>query len=326
LDLTFSDSANGTVDSVDVTLTPAQTHVRLVNPELGVRTLQPSNGVAQQTLVTVANLIAAGDTGSGGVFDKAVFKRNDNADFVIGGSTVTGVSAKPFWSDASAGGSLPLSGEVSTFRVYPTNDGIAQRVGQYIFDRTNSDWGLGAGLLAATKYKAVWTTSTDPSLKFVFKTNYTAPDASALVTPLLGQVTVDLPSPVTGSQGTANGGDLNNPIDVTTDPSFPLSWTLSQAAGGDEWQIRVIWVSSTTSGIPAGTELRTKWLTAADASLTDNGGGTSWSWSNDTGVSLSAGDVVKVQIRTRDAANTMLGAQRLNGNVGFEDVIYLTVP
>jgi hypothetical protein len=324
LALTFSDGANGSVDSVDVTLTPAQTHVRLVNPELGVRTLQPSNGVAQQTLVTVANLIAAGDTGSGGVFDKAVFKRNDNADFVIGGSTVTGVSAKPFWSEASAGGGLPFSGEVSTFRVYPTDDGIAQRVGQYIFNRTGADWGLGAGTLAATKYKAVWTTSTDPNLKFVFKTNYTAPDASALVTPLLGQVTVDLPSPVTGSQGTANGGDMNNPIVVTADPSFPLTWTGSTVAGG-EWQIRVIMVSSTTSGIPAGTEIRTAWMTDGVDGLVDNTDGT-WSWTNQTGVSLVSGDVVKVQIRTRDANNTMLGAQRLNGIVGNEDVVYLTVP
>lgn len=316
LALTFSDSANGTVDSMDVTLTPAQTHVRLVNPELGVRTLQPSNGVAQQTLVTVANLIAAGDTSSGGLFDKAVFKRNDNGNFLINGGTDTGVSAKPFWSEASAGGSLPYSSVVSTFQVVPTNDGIAQRVGQYIFDRTNSDWGMGPGVLAATKYKAVWTTSTDPNLKFVFKTSYTAPDASALVTPLLGQVTVGVNSPMTGAQGSA--GDAANPIDVTLDPSIPLTWMGSTVAGG-EWQIRMIF----TAGPYAGAEVRTGWMTDGVGGLVDNMDG-SWSWTNPTAFTLTSGDTAKVQIRTRDANNTMLGVQRMGGAV--EDAIYLTVP
>jgi len=142
-----------------------------------------------------------------------------------------------------------------------------------------------------------------------------------LVTPLLTDVTVDLPSPVTGVRAAANGGDLNNPIDVSTDATFPLTWTGSTTAGG-EWQIRVIF----TGGPNAGAEVRTGWLTAADASLTDNGGGTSWSWNDPNFISLSSGDTVKVQIRTRDANNTMLGAQRMNGNPAAEDVIYLTVP
>ena len=59
--------------------------------------------------------------------------------------------------------------------------------------------------------------------------------------------------------------------------------------------------------------------------LVDNTGvdGT-YSWINQTGYSLNTGDTVKIQIRTRDANNTMLGAQRMGGAV--EDVIYVTVP
>ena len=323
LNLTFDagSSANGTVSSLDVALTPAQTDVRLVNPELGVRTMQPSNGIAQQTLVTIGNTIAAGDVTMGGQFDKAVFKRDDNGDLVVGANANVGITAKPFWSEASAGGSLPFSSVVTGFQMHPTDDGVAQRVGHYIFDRTNSDWGLGAGVLdgasgAGVTYKAVLTSSADANLKWVFKNTYKAPDASALVTPLLGQVTVDLPSPVTGAQGSA--GDAANPIDVSTDPTFPLTWTGSTVAGG-EWQVRII----VTAGPSAGAEVRTGWMTDGVQGLTDNGNGT-WSWVNGTGISLSSGDTVKVQIRTRDANNTMLGTQRMGAAV--EDVIYLTMP
>lgn len=320
LDLNFSDSASATVSSVDVTLS-AQTAVRMVNPEFGVRSLKPSGPAPQQSLVTLGNTIAAGDVTMGGAFDKAVFKRNDNGDLVVGANLNTGVTGKSFWSEASAGGTKPFSSVVTGFQMHPTDDGVAQRVGHYIFNRTASDWGLGTGLLDVVQYKAVWTSSADPALKFVFKKTYSAPDASVLVTPLLADVTVDLGVPVTGAQGSA--GDAANPIDVQTNPMFPLTWVNSATVSGGEWQVRVVWVSSTTSGVAPGTEFRTGWMTDGVQGLTNNGGG-SWSWVNGTGLGVQSGDVVKVQIRTRDANNTMLGAQRMGG--ATEDAIYLTVP
>ena len=331
MDITFSDSGNGTITggslATALSLVPAETHVRLVNPELAIRSLQPSGGVAQQSIALLFNTMAGGELAAGNMFDKAVFKRDDNANLIVGGAD-TGTAGKSFWNEATAGGSLPFTGEAAAFWRNPSTDGVAQKTGHYLFNRTNSDWSLGAGLLdgaagAGVLYKSVWTNSVDSTLKWVFKKTYTAPDASVLVTPIHNQVIVNLTAGdvvATTSAGTGVG-EVGNPIDVSAEPTFGgLTWTGSVPAGG-EWEIRFTMVA----GPLAGAEMRTPWMDATThADLTDNGNGT-WTWVNpDSSIWLDPGETVQVQIRAREgSAFTMLGAQRTGGT---DDTVYLINP
>ena len=313
LDIEFTSSATGFVDSADITLNPTQTHMRLVNPEFSVRSLQPSGGVPQQSMAVLRNTIGAGDVTMGGLFDKAILKREDDTAFVVGG-ILTGATSKLFWKENSdAGGTKPFSGEVSTFQNRPTDDGLAQSTGHFVSNRTNSDWSMGSGLLSATTYKSVWLASNDP-IKWVFKKDYTAPDASVLVTPVHNQVTVDvgLPTPVAAGVGV---GDAGNPIDASTQPAFGLTWEGSVPSGG-EWQIRIRY----TAGSFAGADVRTVWMADGHPDLVESPVGT-WTWNNGEGISVDAGDTVEVQIRAREgSAFTMLGVQQ-----GI-DRVYLTNP
>ncbi|MCK4587875.1 MAG: hypothetical protein KAU29_11050, partial [Gammaproteobacteria bacterium] len=293
------------------------------------RSLQPSGGVAQQTMAQLFNTMAGGELAAGNMFDKAVFKREDNGDLVVGTNANVGTTGKAFWSETTAGGSLPFTGEAAAFWQNPSTDGVAQKAGHYISNRTNSDWGLGAGLLEAATYKSVWMNAVDNASptpvepKWVFKRTYSAPDASVLVTPIHNQVTVNLTAgDVVATTGTGTGvGEVGNPIDITAEPTFGgLTWTGAIPAGG-EWNIRFMMVGGPAAGI----DLRTPWMDATThPDLTDNGDGT-WTWVNpDTSIMLESGDTVRVQIRARDgSAFTMLGAQRTGGT---DDTVYLYIP
>ena len=322
---TFSDSANATITGgtlvAALSLTPSETHMRLANPELVIRSLQPSGGVSQQTMAILTNTMAAGALASGNIFDKSVFKRDDNGDLLVGTTANVGITGKAFWNDVVADGApLPFLTEASAFVPLNSTDGVATKTGHYISNRTQSDWGLGLGLLdgaggAGVKYKSVWTNSTDGSIKWVFKKTYNEPDASVLVTPVHNQVTVNLTA---GDVAVGAGsGDAANPIDVSAEPTFGgLTWTGSVPVGG-QWNIRV-----EIQGVLI--DARTDWMDATHADLTDNGDGT-WTWVNPgAGFALETGQTVAIQIRARESSSyTMLGAQR-SGTT--DDRIYLTFP
>ncbi len=289
--LVFSDSANATVTSPDIIALDASnapnTHVRLVNPELTVRSLRASNG-AVQTHVVVSNAmnVAVGDT-----FDMGIFKRDDGNNLTIGG-TDSGVATQTLWDNATSG--MEYEANAGIYLRLPTDDGSAQPVGNYLRKRTAADWSMGTGLLDATTYKAVWTSTTVPSMKWVFKRDYISADPTPMVAPTLAEVTVN---------GTAAGtvGTSASPISVTAQPAFDVTWTGSTVTNG-QWQLVV---TDTTTG----EQVRTPWMDASHGDLTDNGDGT-WTWTNPGAIAVQSGQTVKVQIVTRDPANTMLGAQR----------------
>jgi hypothetical protein len=90
-----------------------------------------------------------------------------------------------------------------------------------------------------------------------------------------------------------------------------LTWTGSSVSG--LWQIR-------GTDINTGVEVRTPWLDDTDSTLTDNGNGT-WSWTESNGVNLNPGQIVRMEIRTRDANNTVMGAQRVLDRLHLEGAV-----
>jgi hypothetical protein len=236
------------------------------------------------------------------MLNNAIFKRDDNANLIVGGVDSL-LKTRNMWTSADA------TNEVKYFIQFPTDDGFAQGNGHYFRWNTDREWGLGLGLLAGdvsspVRYDAVLTSSVNAQLKWVFKQDYTAPDPSGYVAPQLSDITVETVSGNTPAGGAiGNGervGDSANPI-IITDPNFTLTWTGSSVSG--LWQIR---------GMDriGHLEVRTPWMNASDPSLTNTGNGTwSWSESGSNGVNLYPGQIVELEIRTRDANNTVMGAQ-----------------
>ena len=311
LTLSFSDSGNATVSGASITSGVA----RLVNPELVIRSVQPSGGVAQQSLAVLSNVIAPMTR-----FDNAKFARNDGGNLIVN-NTDTGVASKTFWNSDSTTGRY-YTNVAKAHQELPTNDGVSQKVGQYVAALTNSHWNLGGGLLdgangAGVVYKSKWQDLVNLR-DWVFKSTYTAPDASAMIAPVFGEVLLDVGG--TTITPAAGNGDAASPIDVTAGINS-LTWTGSTVAGG-EWQIRMIVVQGPTFDAMGNAEIRTPWMSDGNG-VTANPDGT-WTWVNTDGLGpLAAGDVVQIRIQTRDAANTILGIQRAGGT---DDTVYVTVP
>ena len=309
--MTFTDSANGTVYSPDITglgeSDGAATHVRLVNPELQIRSVHRTGdpSYTQQTQVTIHNAI---DAGTGGIFEQAIFKADDDSNLIVG-TVDTGSTTETIWNNTVGG--LEWINNVGTFIVLPTDDGVAQDNGASISKLTQFDWSLGLGLLDPELYKAVINT-VDPGLKWIFKLDYTQPDPTGLVAPLLTDITVD----VGGSNiaaGTGVGDTIGTAINISTDPNFDLTWTGETVTDG-EWQLIF-----RDTDLASDFQLRTEWMNAAThPDLTDNGNGT-FTWVNN-GPAVPTGMTLRINIRTRDAADTMYGIQR-----GL-DSVYVTNP
>jgi|GEM_PF-3193129 len=293
--LNFNDSATGTVSSSDIAaINNGPTAVRLVNPELKIRTIRRSSGSNQnQTQVNIYNAMYAGQSG---VFNQATFSNNDDSNLFVGGVD-TGSNLEYIWDNAVT--DEEWWSVMQTYMQMPIDDGETQDYGTFVTKRTQQHWSLGGGRLASGLYKSIWNTS-DPSVKWVFKYNYTRPDASSLVAPQLTDVTVIING--TGVTAGVGNGDAGNPISFNDDVSFDLTWDGSTVSNG-EWQI--VFTEQT-----AGFEIRTEWMTAAHPDLTDNGGGTSWTWTNPYQLAEPGDDITwRIQIRTRDADDTMAGIQ-----------------
>lgn len=302
--LAFSDSANGTAYSPEITglgQGSATTHVRLVNPELQMRSAHRSGTAANpiQTQVVIHNAI---DAVTGGVFEQALFRADDDTNLIVGGSD-TGTSETTIWDNNVTG--EEWRNNVGRFIVMPVDDGESQDNGTSLDMYTGVDWSLGQGLLDAELYKAVINTA-DPGLKWVFKFDYAQPDPISLVAPALTDITVNIggTSPVDVPAGTAHvlgNGDFADPIDISGDPNFGLTWAGGTVSGG-EWQL--IFSDQASSF-----QIRTEWMNAAThPDLTDNMDGT-FTWTN-TGPAVPAGMTLQIHIRTRDADDTMLATQR----------------
>lgn len=109
---------------------------------------------------------------------------------------------------------------------------------------------LGGTRLASGLYKSLFN-SGDPALKWVFKYDYTRPDASALQAPVLSGIILH--------------------INISADPQFDIAWICATVSAG-EWQLQF---RNTTSDY----EIHTRWMTAADPDLTENCD-ESWTWVN----------------------------------------------
>jgi hypothetical protein len=159
--------------------------------------------------------------------------------------------------------------------------------------------------LDAELYKAVINTP-DPDLKWIFKYNYAQPDPTSLVAPLRSNISVHVGA--TDINAGPGVGDSGNPIDISADPNFDLTWEGATVANG-EWQIML-------RDIASDFQLRTEWMNAAThPDLTDNMDGT-YTWINN-GPAVPAGLTLRINIRTRDAADTMYGLQRGNADGVF---------
>jgi VCBS repeat-containing protein len=299
--LFFDDAANGS-SAFDFPTTIPLTDVRVVQPELRIRSIKWSDATLESRVI-ISNTFGAGP---GGPFDQAIFKANDNSNLLVGGVN-TGVNSVDMWVD-----STDFLNQYKHFIQFPTNDGFAQGNGHYLRWNTDREWGLGLGLLAgsanaAVRYNAVLTSTADAQLKWVFKQDYSGPDPSAYVAPQLSDIIVKfsdteiVQAGVASNSGTGLIGDPNNPIPVTN-PNFTLTWTGSTPPNG-LWQLRG---KDTATGV----EVRTPWMNASDTTLTDNGDGT-WSWTESGGVNLNPGQIIRFEIRTRDVDNTVMGAQRI---------------
>jgi hypothetical protein len=302
--LAFTDSANGTAYSTEIAGLGqgdgATTHVRLVNPELQMRSVQragsPSNPI--QTQVVINNAI---DAVTGGVFEQAIFSADDDTNLIVGGSD-TGATQRTIWDNSVTG--EEWINNAGRFIVMPVDDGEGQDNGTSLDKFTGVDWSLGQGMLDAELYKAQVDTAVT-GLRWVFKYDYTQPDPTALVAPLLTDITVHIGlTDVTAGVGT---GDLGNPINISADPNFNLTWAGSTVTNG-EWQLIF-------SDLDTSFQIRTEWMNAAThPDLTYDSGSGTYIWLNN-GPAIPAGKTFQIHIRTRDADDTMFGIQHSSQRV-----------
>ena len=309
-------SGNATVTSPDVAdigtnAVTTLSRARAVHPELTVRSLRSSNGT-EQSLVVLHNPIQVG------THDRAVFKVNDDSNLFVAGADTT-FPGREMYDNA---GPNFFSVEKNQFRLLPADDGIVQKTGRFVSQRTSIDWSLGAGLLAADRYKIVMQDNIGTEDDIIFRSNYAADLPTAYLTPTLGQVEILLPGAVACSAGVAC--DAANPVDVTAAAStYGVRWTVSNSTPPtSRW--RLVFRDNVGTKI----EWRTNWIVPGagqDITVLDNGNGTStYTWTNPGDFFLNPGASRRIQIRVDNGAVGI--TPTVMGVTAGPDQAYVTVP
>jgi len=274
---------------------------RAVHPELTLRSMRFSNGV-EQSLAVLHNPIQVS------THSRTVFNLNDGTNFVVSGGD-TGQAERELYNNAGANS---FSAERTIFQMLPADDGIVQRTGRLVSQRTNNDWGLGAGLLAADRYRVIMQSSQVGVDNILFRQDYSAVSPSVYVTPVLNEVEIlTSGGPVACSAGVAC--DAANPVDVSADAStYGVRWTVSNAMPTtSRW--RLVFRDTTGS---TNVQWRTNWIVPGvgmDITVVDNGNGTSiYSWANPGDFVLNPGEARRIQVRVDNGGTQFPTAMGIN--------------
>lgn len=307
LKLQFDDSANATVSSPTLSQINTVSSAKLVNTEMRMRTFVFENG-AQTTQVVMANPLP--------FYGKSVFKQTDDGAITFDtGAYVDGVgnlTGQWLW-DSTATNAPVLEDVLGTFIMLPTDDLVPQGTGSFVSNRTYNDWGWNSGVLnkrlSASNYKIVLDNHIDGGDKWVFKYDYASPDASALQPPSLnGDITLHLSGGADVMTATGNDSAAT-PVGLTGSVEG-LTWTpQGTPPAGTQWQVVITKVDPVNGNL----QVRTPWMTDADAQLTDNGDGSlsyNFLLTELGALNLDPGELFTVQIRSSNPEQTMWGLSK----------------